>query len=188
MPSSSSLSDDEGSSRRANNASSSSRKASLWALSSREAHGSRLHDAWCRKASWISKASRSFFSRFSLSSSASSMLQNSSKYTSSRSSSLTCACGLSCDCIDGVAAVAKLSLFIHATRTLSDGHVDDVAATRSHEDAIVIHNTESRTAYSKMRSLICSCGNTRFMSLKMTSSSPASTVPPRSTSYLLKMI
>ena len=35
-------------------------------------------------------------------------------------------------------------------------NLDDVAATRSHEDAIVIHNTAPRTAYSKIRSLICS--------------------------------
>ena len=59
MPSSSSLSDDEGSSNRANNASSSSLNASLWALSSSVAHGSKLQHAWCFKASLIAWASRS---------------------------------------------------------------------------------------------------------------------------------
>ena len=32
--------------------------------------------------------------------------------------------------------VAKLSPFTHEARRLSDGHVDDVEAMRSHEDAI----------------------------------------------------
>ena len=36
----------------------------------------------------------------------------------------------------GTDSVAKLSPFTHEARRLSDGHVDDVEAMRSHEDAI----------------------------------------------------
>ena len=36
----------------------------------------------------------------------------------------------------GTDSVAKLSPFTHEVRRLSDGHVDDVEAMRSHEDAI----------------------------------------------------
>ena len=45
-------------------------------------------------------------------------------------------CGVVFSYLCGTDTVAKLSPLIHDARRLSDGHVDDVAATWSHEDAI----------------------------------------------------